>query len=400
MSYDVLTPGEARLFDYAPDWGGSFSVRRAFRTDITTSRNNTEQRRSIRDAPRLSVEYRTVVQDADLRAANHFLRAWQNKPVVIPDFARWVRTTGSSAGGASTLTIASPPAWVAADQRLVICGPETEAVLVDGVAGSTVTLVDTLDNAVANGAVVRPTFHGLFEGKLSSSRFHHGAAEISVAINAYPGGEPPRAAGAAWASFNSREVFTALPDFRAQPTLSYLWPIEEVDYGRGRTAQIRPIERQEIGLECEFNGCDQALAGEVEQFFDRMKGRRTAFYLPSGEKDFTLQATAASGTSFFIASGSDLAADFGSIDYATWETAVAVFLTDGTAYYRLVTDISASGGNSRVDVSAAWPQDITAANVARICWLALVRFATDEMVTRWRTPLAADIRLPFQSVRA
>jgi hypothetical protein len=56
MSYDVLTPAAARLWPYAPDWSRSFDVTRSYKTDIFTSRDGTEQRRAIRDAPRLSAQ--------------------------------------------------------------------------------------------------------------------------------------------------------------------------------------------------------------------------------------------------------------------------------------------------------------------------------------------------------
>jgi hypothetical protein len=54
-----------------------------------------------------------------------------------------------------------------------------------------------------------------------------------------------------------------------------------------------------------------ASATALEQFFDRMKGRRGAFYLPTGEADFDLASSAGSGATSFTASGSALATDFG-----------------------------------------------------------------------------------------
>lgn len=400
MTYDVQSPEAASLWPYLPDWRSGFNVRRSFLTDIKGSRSNTEQRRATRDAPRISVDYRTVLADDELRGAEQFLRSWQNKPTIIPDFARWARLTGSSSGGASTLTIAAPPAWAAEGQNLVLCGDEVEQVLVSGVAGSTVSLADPLINAWATGAVVRPTFFGLFEGRINSSRWTKGAAEIAVTLDCYPGGEPPRDVGTAWATLNDREIFTLEPDYSGAPSLGYIWPVEQVDFDRGRTAQFRPVERAETLRECDFNGLSLATAGETEQFFDRMKGRRGAFYLPSGAKDFTLAAIAASGTSTFLASGTSIASLFGSIDYATVEEAISICLIDGTHLYRRVTDIGASGGNSLVTVDSAWPSDLTTANVARISWMPLVRFASDEMTTNWVTPLSAGTRLTFQSIRA
>jgi hypothetical protein len=401
VSYDVLTPAAARLWAFQPDWSRGFDVKRSYKTDIFTSRDGTEQRRAIRNDPRISAEYRTVLSGDDLRAAEHHLRAWQNKPVVVPDFARWARLTGSSSGGASALTVSPMPAWVAAGQPLVLCKASVqEEVIVDSVAGTTINLVDPLVNAWATGDVLRPSFFGLFGGNISSSRLNGSAAAIDVTIDCYPGGEPPRATGTAWASLNSIEVFTPQADYAGGLLVGHVWPVDQVDYGIGRTAQFRPVDFMARTLEADFNGLSVALATELEQFFDRMKGRRTAFYLPTWESDFALVGSASSGSSTFTASGSALATDFGSVDYTAVNEGVAVCLTDGTVLYRRITDIAASGGNSVVTVNSAWGVSLSSANVARISRMPLSRFASDEMTTSWRTPLTASTRLTFQQVNA
>jgi hypothetical protein len=149
MSYDVLTPAAARLWSYSPNWASGFDVSRSFRTDIRQSRNNTEQRRALRTNPRIAVEYRTAVQDEDMRGANHFLRAWQNKATIIPDFARWARTTAGAILGATAIVIDPLPVWAAEGQNLVLCGSDgaEEQVLVASVAGTTVNLEDPLASA-------------------------------------------------------------------------------------------------------------------------------------------------------------------------------------------------------------------------------------------------------------
>jgi hypothetical protein len=291
------------------------------------------------------------------------------------------------------------PVWIAEGQTLVLCATGVvEQVLVDSVAGTTATLVSGVDQAWPIGSVVRPTIFGLMSGEISSSRENKAVATIDVAIEAFPGGEPPRATGAAWATYNGHEVFTLQPDYAAPPGVSYLWPVEQVDYKHGRTGQFRPIEQAARSVEAEFNGLDVTGAEELEQFFDRMKGMRDPFYMPTWEADFELVEMAGSATTSFLASGPELAADFATADFDDgW--AVAVCLATGAQLYRLVTAITAEGGNSRITVSAAWGQDITAANLARISWMPLWRFASDDMTTSWVTPLKANIRLPFRQIK-
>jgi hypothetical protein len=400
MSYDVLDPAAARLWNYTPDWSNGFNVKRSYWTDVSLSRDNSEQRRALRSNPRFEISYRTRPSGDDFREAKHFLRAWQNKPTVIPDFSRHALLTDGSIASSTELEIDPLPVWAVAGQRAVLCGGSTsEEILIDSVAGVTITLTDPLANTWAEGSVLRPTFFGLMNGRIQQSRLTPGASDINVELEAYPGGSPPRDAGSAWATFNSREIFTQDPDFIGGMSVAGIWPVETIDKNRGWTAQFRPIDRHEQMVEAEFRGMTAALAFEVEQFFDRHKGRRTAFYLPSGEKDFDLAASAGSGTSQFLSTGLDIATDFGAIDYAAVETALAVYLTDGSRIYRRVTDIDSSGGNSRITVNAAWGVGLSTSNVARISWMPIARFASDEMTTSWKTPLAANARLAFQTVR-
>jgi hypothetical protein len=301
----------------------------------------------------------------------------------------------------STLDVSPMPAWVAENQPLVVCkAGVTEQVLVDSVADPTITLTAPLAHSFEVGDVLRPTFFGLFAAQISSSRPNRDTAAFDISIDCYPGGEPPRDAGTAWATLSGVEIFTLQPDYASPPTINYLWPVDQVDFGRGRTAQFRAILNDARLTEADFNGLNVTTATQLEQFFDRMKGRRTAFYAPSWEQDYVLAAPAGSGASAFTASGSALATNFGATDFSTVNEGVAVCLTDGTTIYRRITDISASGGNSLVTVNAAWGTALSTGNVARISRMPLCRFASDEMTTAWRTPLRAGARLSFQQVQA
>lgn len=397
MTYDVGTLSAARLWPYHPDWSAGFEIRRAFLTDVTTSRSNRERRRALRDVARVSASYSTNVTGDDLQAAKHYLRAWQNKPSAVPDFSRYVATTGSSSGGSSALTIDTPPAWLAAERLAVICsGGDMELVEVTGVAGSTVSLADPLASGWPSGSIVRPVIFGLLDARVSAARLTRGAHKLALRIACYPGAEPVEDEGTASDVFNGYEVFTAEPDFSSQPSLDHIWPVEQIDYGIGRTAQFRPVDRQEQMVECEFTGLTPASALAIEQIFLRAKGRRGAFYRPSCEKDMTLAANT-SAVARFDAVGRDIYDDFAGIDYAANPTAIEIVQTDGTRIRKLITSITLNGSNSRINYSGA--TTLTTATTARISWMPLVRFASDELATSWRGPAAGTIRTTFQTVK-
>jgi hypothetical protein len=398
VSYDVLTPEAALLWPYAPDWSGGFNVTRSFSTDIFDSRDKTEQRRATRHDPRFSIDYRTFVTGSDLQPANRWLRTWQNKSAIVPDYARWARLTGDSDPADTELTVSPMPAWVAAGQRLVLCGDTMEDVLVDSVAGDTITLDEPLTGDWNTGAVLRPTFFGLLEGKIASTRVTKGVAQIRVGLAAYPGGEPPRAAGTAWATLDGYEVFTPQPTFTSPPSFDYLWPVDEVDFDRGRTAQFRPVTSPSSAREADFQLLDVTAATELEQFFDRMKGRRGAFWLSTGEHDASFVSAAAMGGTTLTVDGLDIANEFGAVNFAQVRLGLSICLADGTDIYRRISDIAPSGSDTLITISGTWPATMNSGNVSRISWLQLARMGSDTMTMAWKTPLQAGTRLSFQTV--
>lgn len=397
MTYDLGSLSGAKIWPYLPDWSASFELRRAFLTDVITSRDNTEQRRALRDIPRLSASYRTNLGEAELQNAKLFLRGWQNQPVVMPDFARWKRTTASSSAGASTLTMASPPPWISANRAIGLCSNGTiERAIVLSVVGSTITLTGPLALAWPSGSVVRPMLHGLLDGKLQARRFTRGTHALDVSLSVYPGGEPIEIEGDPPLVFNDFEVFSAEADFSGQPSLDHLFPVEQVDMTFGRTAQFRPIDRAQQLTEAQFNGLSPDAAQEIERVFLRAKGSRGRFYRPTCEKDMTPASSPVASTTIDMA-GTTLAHFMGSFDYAQNDVAIEIVKTDGTRLHRLINSIVVNAGNSRVTVDSA--VTLTPATTARISWMPLVRLASDELATIWKTPLSASIAMTFQTVK-
>ncbi|QDC37106.1 hypothetical protein [Sphingobium fuliginis] len=397
MTYDLATPSLARLWPHEPDWSQPYKVKRSFLTDITTSRSKKERRRALRDVPRLTVALNALVSNASQRAADQFMRGGQNAPAVVPDFSRHAALTGSSSGGSSVLTMASPPAWVAEGQILVLCAPNgtREAVVVESVAASTINTVDPLDNAWASGRIVRPGIFGLMKDTTRASWHKPSASTFDIELAAYPGGEPPEDEGTATDTFNGLEVVTFEPDWSGSPNMDHIWPVEQVDKGYGRTAQFRPVTRMQGITEQEFKGLSAAQAQAFEQVFLRAKGMRGSFYRSTCKPDMVLNANATASTTIVV-QGDAIADDFAAVSFASVSQAIEIIQRDGTRLRRLITDINASGGNTAMVLNSA--VTITTANVARISWLPRTRFASDDLTTEWVSPRFANIRATFQTI--
>lgn len=398
MSSDLDTPADAQLWHYRPDYSRGYRVRRSFLTDITTSRNNTEQRRSLIDVPRLSISYSTVLAGEDLAAAKLDLRFLQNAPRAVPDWSRFAATTAAASINAIAIEVDPLPAWLADGQLAFLCGPGStgELVTVDYIEGPIAYLRAGLDAAWPAGSIIRPAIFGLLPGSIRAGRLTRGAQSFDLEVKAYPGGEPPEDLGTATDTFNGLEVFTFEADQGGSPSMIYQLEVEEIDFGFGRTAQFRPIEQHQQAIESDFTLRSRAEAVAIEQFFMRHKGRRTAFYRSTCERDFELAINAA-GTTTITVLGRTLADLWPLADAPHTDTALEIVLRNGTRLRRLISSVALVSGNSRLTLTETTTAAI--ADVARISWMPLVRFANDELVTDWQSPTAASIRASFQSLR-
>lgn len=396
MAYDIELAASAAIFAYPPDLARGFQIGRAFQTDIYTTRSGREQRRAMRDRPRYEISYRSPLTDATLREARNYLRANQNAATAIPDFSRSQALASQSSAASSTITLDAAPDWLAVGSYAILCqGGDHELIQIASIASEIFTLESPLASTWPAGTRIRRAFIGLLAGQIRASRARPGAQELDVRLSCYPGVIPQEDEGAAADTLAGYEIFDQSLDWSASPSLDYLFPVEQIDFGIGRAAQFRPIDYAQSLIEGTFKGLANSASQQIEQAFLRSKGARGALWLPTGEKDVIL-ASAPSGSNI-VATGAALALLYGSVDFAEEFLGVQICLQDGSKLYRRITNISASGSDSQLTLSAAvsFAED----EVARISLMPLARFASDTLSLIWRGPSAGEIAARFQTVR-
>lgn len=396
MAYDLANAASAVIFPYSPDLQRGFEITRSFSTDIFASRSGKEQRRANRDRPRYAIGYSAPLWDSQLQEARQYLRANQEAITAIPDFSRSQALASQASSASSSITLDAAPDWLVEGSFAILChSGDYELIQIASIASEVLTLEDALVSTWPVGSRIRRAFIGLLDGQIRASRLRPGAQELQVRLGVYPGAMPQEVEGSADASLGDFEIFDQALDWSASPAIEYLFPVEQVDFRIGRTAQFRPIDYAQNLIESSFNGLSNAQAQKIEQAFLRSKGRRAAMWLPTGEKDI-IPAANPSGSNI-IAVGPALAALYGSVDFAEEFLGLQICLRDGSKLYRRITDISASASNSDISLSAS--VSFTIDELARISLMPLARFASDDLSLIWRGPLAAQIDARFQTVR-
>lgn len=397
MTYDIADLSNAQIWRFPPDLARRFELRRSFKTDIFTSRNGKEQRRATRDRPRYSCRFDCPIwRDDDLAEARLRLASAQNAPTAVPDYTRRATLASSASGGSDQLDLGTVPDWIAEGSYLILCNAgEFALVQVDSIYLDVLTLTAPLADAWATGTTIRRALVGLLNGSLRGRSLRRGAQTITVELAVYPSLIPQEVEGTASDTLDGDDIFHEEADFAGSPGSTYQFPVEQVDFGIGRTAQFRPIEFGQELTETLHTGLSVDDMQRIERAFLRAKGSRAALWRPTNEKDVT-PLSGSTGTTI-DATGPLLASLNGAIDYSEEPLALAICLKDGSKQYRRVTNIAAVGGNSRITVSGA--VNFTLDNYARISFMKRVRFAGDDLAIEYGGPNAIETRLRFQGIR-
>lgn len=399
MTYDVSDLSDAQIWRFAPDLGRGFELRRAFQTDIFTSRNGTEQRRATRDRPRVSCRFDCPIwSDDDFKLARIQLRGSQNAPTAIPDYTRRATLASASSAASDQLDLGTVPDWIVEGSWLILCNAgDYELVQVDSIYLDVITLTAPLANGFSTGATVRRALVGLLNGALRSTMTRHGAQTITVQLDVYPSLIPQEPEAGTVETLDGYDIFDENIDFSARPGMTYQFPVEQIDFGIGRTAQFRPIEFAREITETTHTGLAFADVDRIERFFMRTKGSRGAFWRSTREHDFTISSLASGGDHIVIADDNAISDQLGAIDYSEEPLAVALCLDDGTKVYRRVQNIFANGTQSRIDVAGNISASVS--EIVRGSFMRLVRFANDELSIEYGGSNNSSTRLRFQGVR-
>lgn len=376
-------------FTFLPNWQEPVRIRREYRTSIWRSRSRREQRRALRQTPRLSFSFQLTLNGDTRREFRALMDGALNKPMLVPDWSRSITLAAPAAETASTITVSSALAWLVDGRGLFLYDGQNRPtpIYVDTVVGTTVTLASPLTAAWPAGSQILAGCVGFINGGVSPDAVTNTLSTVSIDFDVQPGTEPAPAPAAAGATFNGLEVCPLTANWRDGYRNALEWSAEFVDNGYGPIAYGFPVDFPTETRRFTVTAGNVAAIATVVDFFDRMAGQRDEFYMPSGEADLIPVAALTGGTATLTVAGTDTATHYAD---STVYTAIRVLLNDGTVLYRTVAGIAAAGDNSVLTLGANWPSSITPADVTMISWMPVRRFASDTQTIDLITETVAE----------
>lgn len=397
-----ITGSRAMLWNAPPNWKNSVRETFMYRTDVITSYNKKEQRRSLITQPRRGFGYEALLSKSLLMSIRNSLYGWHNRPYLMPLWWQMLTLKKSAVKGTNIINVSdlSGISNIQEFTQLVIWrGPfETELVTVKSVSGNTITLLTPLENNYYAGVEVYPVTDAMLDGNLVIQNLTSEVATSGISASLLGESAPLRGLrtdSQKIVMFNGVEVLTERPNWQSSTDDSYESDIEVVNFGYGKAAYFDRDTPTMLTRTATFLSKTRQQTEWWRRFIHRQRGQWKSFFVPTNTKDVTLAKDAGNGAKEFLMEDYYLS----SIVNNSKERKILGIRMYGKDYFFNIEKIEVLGGLARVVVKEEIPIFMAKQDVTFINFLQRMRFASDDIEIEHITSEVAQLTLKFKQVK-
>lgn len=391
-----------------PNWTTPVTKQWSYLSDIAAGRTLKEQRRQLRETPRISLSYQHTMLPHRLRAYTRFFADAPDQLTSMPDWVSKAETIGVTTIGSQVFNVGTVPAWAAVGQLVFIQAPqgnkdedpEVSITAIDSIGAGSITVTATSTREWPVGTIIYKGFVGRLSDDTQASLVTNFAGESTIEFEIDPSQEALSAEPAATEFFLSREVLTLNNNWARVPTITFSKPREVVDFGRGRVQTDSFQTGTRFNLELGFLGLDLDNTLEVESFFRRQLGRVKEFWRSTGVPDILVSEMTedlTAGSSALTLSTTEL---FDIYSEDTFHKAIEIRLKDGTVLRKSILDWTTLQDPDRTQIvfNETFVDEVLREDIDQISWLLLWRLASDDMSMEWLTDQTGQTVLTLRSL--
>ena len=150
----------------------------------------------------------------------------------------------------------------------------------------------------------------------------------------------------------------------------------DIDSGSGTLIQVARRDVPEVSTQKTWVFEDVAKSFKLRKLLYALRGRQRSFWLPTFRHDFILAAQIGSSVTQFEA----LPVEYGRfVSEQPPFNHIAIYLNNGTVFFRQVTGHGTSGSNETISINTALGQVVNPSDVKFICFLVRSRLASDRV---------------------
>jgi len=367
-------------------------------TDVIQAFDGSEQRVQLREFPRRGFEYAISVSDRERRLAENLLYSWQARVFAMPVWMDSSTLAADVNAGATTINVDTTHRDYHAGGLvgLMISPTEYEILEIDTVGGSSITLGSaTTINWPANETFIFPLRAARMPDQLQLIRFT--GADASTRLRWQCVDDSSHTAATEATTYRSYPVMLLKPNWTEDLRQDYVRKLQVLD---ARTSGL--FIDDEAGGPILLQSHRWLLNGRAEidafrQWLYARKGRLTAFWMPTWAQDFKVVAGIGHSALTIDVEHSGYTIE---VDEGIARRDIRIELRNGSVYYRRITQsVEVDADTERLTINAALGVTVTAADIALVSIMHLVRLDADSAEIAWWTWDVAEAALTVRGAR-
>lgn len=395
----VLTVTGSRLvlWNIEPNWNSNVTEQFEYKTDILTSYNKKEQRRSLMTHPRRRISYAANPRRDILSELRNTIHGWHDKEFAVPLW--WASTTVTKpiASGSNKITVENNLLEFVKGSLVVLWrdGSYTDALMIDSVDGNVITTESLIAKNFQVGDRVFPAARVRLsqEALLNALTSRVGGMDVELTGN-FRGIPMPEIASSD-VKINGVEVLDKKPNWVNTPTERYAAAIDVVDYGYGIEQVYSRKAPSLVQKEFTFVAKTPAEIKWWRAFIHRQKGALKSFFVPTYTNDAVVVADIVENSYLMTVHGESLA----NIVNTSKERKYLRIITKSKTYYRTIDSVKLNGNNSTITFTEAFNVNIPIEDIIMVSFMQRMRFASDEIAVTYLSRNVAQITANLQQIR-
>ena len=385
------------LLDMPPNWKSGYTETYAYKTDVLTSWNGTEQRRALRGKPRYSIEYDGHQWDSDLRVLSNALRNWQNRMFAMPNWLCQGRTKGAILKGGTSVEVNTIDLGFTVGEYAYILADDGsyETLGVDAVTDNGIVFKTQISRDFPANSRIYPVVSGYVESSMTSSfvtesvrklpiKFRADVLSYSVPMHgaAYPAGE----------SYDGKEIFPFRFEWSAGVGIEWVSNSELIDFV---TTYQRVVEKGEtlriLSMSVQLH--NRSAVNKLKAFLSRCRGRHVSFLMPTDTQDLILAEDYTTNGATIMFKDDGVATHM-----RNHQPYIRIKLKTKTYYRRMMMVEDAGNGIARATLDAPINDNFRPLDVVKISFMLKARLGSDDTVIRYDTDQVATVGFKLQEV--
>lgn len=373
-----------------------------FLTDVLEHADGSEQRIALRKNPRQSFNFKLLLDSADRQYFENLIYDWQSRVLGVPVWTDPTTLTAAATSGQLTVQVEDT---TLSDYRvgglaIVLSDRNTfDALEVASTTATSVTFTSPLNHDYSVGTEMFPLRTAVATGTIQSTRSLVDQIDVSMRLRVTDNDVGDSYADTS--SFSSLSDKVLLDDYNycdGAISESYIRRLREYENETGvlSVSSLWPLSKHASMKGFATHSRTELLA--VRKLLHALRGRQTAFYMPTFFREITLTSKLQAGTA--VISMENVGFTQFAKSRVPSRAILRVVKTNGTILLRnILSSGEIDADNEQIIVDAAWSADVEVADIERIDYVELVRLDSDRIEIEHRNALGfATVQVPVKAV--